>query len=170
MKTKIIILVFVIFASVFLYQNFILNVTPSEPLGIYKIHRFNSAASIKRGDIVALCLTPNIENLGLKRNYLLPGLRCGKSPPLIKTVIAIPGDIVELKNNAIIVNGKTFHYATKYIDSHGHALEVFPRGIYLNTQKYWLIGTNDPNSWDSRYWGGVERKQILFKLERDILF
>ena len=154
-----------VFLSIYCYYSFIINITPSEPLGIYKIHQISEAAQIHRRDIVAVCLPSQYQDLGLKQGYLLSGIRCGKTAPLIKTVIAIPGDTVILKNNEITVNGKVLLYATKYIDSHGRKLEVFPRGVYKNVKTYWLIGTNDPNSWDSRYWGGVEQKQILFLIK-----
>jgi len=165
MKVKIFIITCFIAIAVFSYRNFIINITPSEPLGIYKIHVLQNAELIHRRDIVAVCLPSQYQDLGLKQGYLLSGIRCGKTAPLIKTVIAIPGDTVILKNNEITVNGKVLPYATKYIDSHSRKLEVFPRGIYKNIKTYWLIGTNDPNSWDSRYWGGVEQKQILFLIK-----
>ncbi len=151
-----------IFLSTYCYYSFVINITPSEPLGIYKIHQISEAAQIHRGNIVAVCLPSQYQDLGLKQGYLLSGIRCGKTAPLIKTVIAIPGDTVILKNNEITVNGKVLLYVTKYIDGHGRRLGVFPRGVYKNVKTYWLIGTSDPNSWDSRYWGGVNRKNIVF--------
>jgi len=159
MKTNLIILIVFILAAILAYQNFIINVSPSEPLGVYRIIRDKE---IQKGDKVALCLNIPLQEVGLKRGYLLPARRCQMTEPLIKTIVAVPGDAVILKNNEIIVNSKVLPYPTKYVDSHGRKLDVFPRGIYKNIKTYWLVGTNDPDSWDSRYWGGVEQKQILF--------
>ena len=159
MKAKIIITVLFVLVLGYVYQSFIINISPSEPLGIYKIQNIDQ---IQRGNIVAVCLPSKYQEIGLKRAYLLPGIRCDKTAPLIKTVIAVPGDNVILKNNEIIVNNNIYLYITKYFDSHSRKLDVFPRGVYKNINTYWLIGTNNPNSWDSRYWGGIDRKNIVF--------
>ncbi|MDX2164738.1 MAG: conjugative transfer signal peptidase TraF [Gammaproteobacteria bacterium] len=151
-----------VFLSIYCYNSFVINITPSEPLGIYKIHQISEVNQIHRDDIVAVCLSSRYQDLGLRQGYLFSGMRCGKTAPLIKTVVALPGDTVILKSNEVVVNGKVLIYATKYIDSHGRRLDVFPRGVYKNIKTYWLIGTSDPNSWDSRYWGGVNRKNIVF--------
>lgn len=163
MKPKIIITLIFIITAIWLYRNFIINLSPSEPLGIYKIRQ---SQSIQRDDVVAICLSGKYQKTGLSRGYLVTGIRCKETAPLIKTVIAIPGDTVVLENNRIIVNGKVHPYITKYFDSHDRKLEVFPRGVYRDTNAYWLIGTNSLNSWDSRYWGGVDRKQILSRVTR----
>lgn len=164
MKVKVLILTCFMAVSVFIYQKFIINVTPSEPLGFYKIDRLRKASLIHRGDIVAVCLPAKWRDIGLKHHYLIPGLRCKNSAPLLKTVIAIPGDTVVLKNDSIIVNGRYLPYSTQMNDSKGRKLVSFPRGFYNAVNTYWLIGVSDLNSWDSRYWGGVERKNILFKV------
>lgn len=144
------------------YHSFIINVSSSEPLGLYQIQR---ESSLHRGDIVAVCLSPSYQQEGLGRGYLLPGIRCHGAAPLIKTVVSIPGDTVILTRTEIRINGKNFPCVTKVYDSHGFTLQTVRRGVYKNSQQYWLIGTNDVNSWDSRYWGGVERTQILYRLK-----
>jgi type IV secretory pathway protease TraF len=50
------VLIFIVFIilSFWVYQNYIINLSPSEPVGIYKIIK---SGEIKRGDIVAICLS-----------------------------------------------------------------------------------------------------------------
>jgi conjugative transfer signal peptidase TraF len=157
-------LIFILFVilSFWVYQNYITNLSPSEPVGIYKIIK---SGEIKRGDIVAICLSKEWQDYGLQRHYLLPGIRCQGSAPLIKTVIAVPGDTVVLNDDKIVVNEKTFFYATQYFDSKHRPLKTLPRGDYKNIKGYFLIGTHDTESWDSRYWGFVNRSMIRFELK-----
>lgn len=43
-------------------------------------------------------------------------------------------------------------------------LPVYPRDIYKNVKGYWVMGVNDPKSWDSKYWGEIKKMQFLAKL------
>lgn len=153
---------FVFLAMAMLAKDaFVINVTNSMELGIYlKRHGI-----VKSGDIVLLCLDKNTQHLGLNKHYLEPGNECNETAsPLIKRVIAIPGDDVLLRDNNIVVNNIHFPYKTLYQDSSNQLLHVFPRGRYKKTNGYWVIGTNAKNSWDSRYWGFIQRPQIIAKL------
>ncbi len=131
------------------------------PLGIY----IRDNTPIKRGDLIAFCLTPSEQQLGLNRGYLIHGTRCQISEPLIKKVIAIPHDNVTLTSQHIIVNGNTFDYATRLKDSKNRLLSPYPRGNYTNTQSYWVIGTASLQSWDSRYFGPIAKNQMLEKIK-----
>lgn len=130
------------------------------PEGIY----IKRNGKIQRGSIVAVCLCAPYQAIGLKRKYIERGNTCQGAYPLIKQVIAVPGDNVVLTNKDIVVNSKTFFYKTLAVDSIGRKLSKYPRGTYLHTDGYWLIGTAAKNSWDSRYWGPVMRTQIMFPL------
>lgn len=159
----------VIFFSLWLASKFfIINISSSMPKGLYWIdgqnHSSRDPLVFNKGDIVAVCLNKANRDLGLKRDYILASNKCQNSEPLIKSIFAIPGDNVILKMNDITLNRKVFHYPTLLIDSKGRPLHTFPRGSYLKTSGYWLIGTNDKKSWDSRYWGPVDVSQILFRL------
>jgi len=138
-----------------------INVTPSMKQGVY----LRETSKISRGDIVALCLEEPYKTLGLTRGYIAKGHRCEGTDPLIKEVIAIPGDEVVLADQFIRVNGVTYPYATFYRDSFHRKLAIYPRGKYSHVQGYWLIGTHSSYSWDSRYWGEVRTNQILYKLK-----
>lgn len=137
-----------------------INITPSMPKGIY----IRDTRHIHRGDIVALCLADPYKTLGLTKSYIEKGHRCQGADPLIKAVIAMPGDDVVLTDQCIRVNKTIYPYQTFYLDSLRRNLAVYPRGKYSHVQGYWVIGTHSPYSWDSRYFGEIRVHQILYKL------
>ncbi len=161
MVTKIIVpgILFFIF-SASQYLGVMINTSSSMPLGFY----IKSNAKINRGDIVAFCLQRRYTKTGLQNHYLKSGFECDGATPMIKQVIAIPGDHVRLADKYISVNNKIYFYATMHHDRLGRNLKSFPRGTYFSKNEYWLIGTHDPHSWDSRYWGPVQHQQIITRL------
>jgi len=138
----------------------IINVTLSMPRGLY----IKQYGELSRGGIVSFCLTKPYQSFGLQRLYIAKGVACNGADALIKEVIAIPGDSVVLQDNFIKVNNTVYLYKTHYRDSIGRKLFVCPRGVYKNITGYWVIGVNDSRSWDSRYWGEIQKKQIIAKL------
>ena len=147
-------------------QGIYINTSTSMPLGIYLSVPTNT---IKSGDIVAVCLAKKFATLGLAKNYLSSGARCHSAEPLIKQVLAVPGDKVEVYKDKIRINGKPYFYQTFTQDSQQRKLATFPNGIYQSAG-YWLIGTHDEKSWDSRYFGFVKRDAIMTELKKLITF
>ena len=161
-KNKKPVLVFMLSAAIILFfaLRVVINVTPSMPEGIY----FKSSASFTRENIVLVCLDEVFQHLGISQRYLLRGhYICSQTRPLIKHIIAIPGDHVVLSDQAITVNGHDYLYPTFYQDARQRRLNVYPRGDYQQTSAYWLLG-EAVNSWDSRYWGPVDRRAIKNRL------
>lgn len=143
-------------------DRIIINVSPSIPLGVYSLKPINTKTNLRQNDLVAFCLNIPYREFGLSRGYLLVGSRCSGTAPLLKSIIAVPGDNVTLTNNEIIVNNKVYGYPTHLYDSKHRPLQSWPRGNYKNSQGFWMIGTNSVKSWDSRYFGPIDRKQIIF--------
>lgn len=99
--------------------------------------------------------------IGLENHYLIAGSgTCDGMLPLLKEIIAVPGDDVVLTNDSISVNGKTYNFPTHDSDRNGNLISAYPRGHYPHTTGYWLLGTADLRSWDSRYWGAIPRVLI----------
>jgi conjugative transfer signal peptidase TraF len=159
--TILIIILLLIAAGVIQLSGIIINISPSMPLGIY----VKKLSPLQRGDVVAVCLDAARQKLGLQRGYLIPGFRCGQTQPLIKKIIAIPGDRVVLTDEIIRVNGKSFFYRRLPQDHQGLPLEAFPTGIYAPTHAYWLLGVYNTHSWDSRYWGPLPGNYIIENLQ-----
>lgn len=86
----------------------------------------------------------------------------------IKRVIAIEGDVIEARNKQIYVNGQMIKEPyVRYTDKSAN-----PRGVDLRdnfgpfivpADKYFVMGDNRDQSYDSRYWGYVDLKEIKGK-------
>jgi len=111
---------------------------------------------------------------------------------LVKRVVGLPGDTVELRNDQLIINGKPMDYAplpagisdqlpaaerqhcifaTEQLSGHLHAVMAIPSiparrtfgPIQVDAGHYFMMGDNRDNSFDSRYFGVVERNRIVGK-------
>jgi signal peptidase I len=125
-----------------------------------------------RGDVV-VCFSPE------------DGIR------LVKRVVAVPGDTVELRQGALFINGEPADYerlserdlpyvtqsdrkhavfAHESVDGRSHAVMAYPGGlsptrfqrlVTLRNGEYFIMGDNRDNSHDSRSFGVVHREQIV---------
>jgi signal peptidase I len=116
---------------------------------------------------------------------------------LVKRVIGVPGDTIELRDEILVVNGQPLNYDV--IDSapvreevyedpkpivaieHGlnkpHRMMVLPSRSAMRSfapttlpqGKYFMMGDSRDNSHDSRYFGVVDRDQIVGRAQRIIL-
>lgn len=116
---------------------------------------------------------------------------------LVKRVVAAPGDTLEMRENVLFLNGTPMDYETlgkqpfaKEIYEDAQAVVANERGVdgahlvmsfptrgalrsfppmTVPPGKYFMMGDSRDNSFDSRYFGFVERKQIVGRSSRVLL-
>lgn len=143
--------------ALFVTQGFRLNLTPSLPLGLYRLDE----GPIERGALVAACLPLDHGLEGRRRGYLSRGGCPGDVSPVLKRVGAVGGDIVVVTPAGVFVGGERLQVAAPQEDSRGRPLKPLPAGDYrLEPRELWLY-TPEPRSWDSRFYGPQHASAVL---------
>ncbi len=133
-----------------------LNVTASLPVGLYLATSNASAA------LVEFCPAEPFATESRDRNYRPKSIACPDgAAPLVKPIVAKPGDAVLVTESGIAVNGRVFtQSAALQVDGGGRQLKPWPFGTYeLAANELWVVSTYR-GSYDSRYMGPIRRSQV----------
>lgn len=79
---------------------------------------------------------------------------------IVKRIIAVPGDTIKVINNNIFLNGKLLEES--YVKGLSHS--IFNIEITIPQDKYFVLGDNRAVSYDSRYFGLVDKSSIQGKV------
>jgi signal peptidase I len=108
---------------------------------------------------------------------------------LVKRVVGLPGDVIEMRGNMLIVNGETIEYdlggdrilapgadgsmmpmrlGVEHLPGREHGIALTPSAgapnsfteVVVPEGQYFVMGDNRDQSFDSRYFGFVERSDI----------
>lgn len=135
-----------------------INVTPSEPLGLWRIVPVDRPVAV--GDLVFVCPPPgSTSTFGLERGYLHIGLCPGGTAPLIKTVAALPGARVDIGANVVIDHIAIPSSRISQSDGRGRPLVPWSGGIVPAGHVF--LHSPFAGSYDSRYFGPIPAAGVL---------
>ncbi|EPE93881.1 conjugative transfer signal peptidase TraF [Rhizobium grahamii] len=147
------------------FGGYRINLTPSEPLGLWQIVPLDRSPVV--GDLVFICPpdTAAVQD-ARARGYLHSGLCPGLLAPLIKSVVAVAGQRVEIAAE-VRVDGRLVHAsAVAEKDGEGRPLTRFSDGMVPHDEVF--LHSSFAGSFDSRYFGPVPASGIL-GLAREVL-
>ena len=159
-------LILIFIYSLYLYSlGYRFNKTSSIPIGIYKLEKSDN---YRKGDKVSFCLPDNIVKFGRAKGYI-HGSQCGNnSTPIAKEILAVPNDIVEVNSKGVTVNGTFYKLPQQVKDGYGNKVKTNISNSKING--YFMVGTNNKMSWDSRYYGDIPKHNIQGKLNEIFMF
>lgn len=135
------------------------NGTPSYPLGFYRLSALDREPEL--GELVFAC-PPDTETFreARRRHYIAGGTCPSGYTPLIKKIAAREGDVVRV-GSAISVNCiEQMNGEIATVDGLGRALKAYEGGV-IARQYFLLLSDFYSDSFDSRYFGPLHRRQII---------
>jgi conjugative transfer signal peptidase TraF len=130
------------------------NVSASAPRGLYLV---SPSMLPGTGDMVVARLPAMARSLAAERRYL------PENVPLVKRVAAVGGDDVCASGKAITVNGRPVAERRPF-DSLGRRMPSWRGCSRLHGRQLFLL-TDDPASFDGRYFGVTEGPDVIGKAQ-----
>jgi len=125
------------------------NASPSVAPGLYRL----TSQPPQTGTLAVIRLPEPLRTLAATRGYLRAGAL------LIKPVVAGAGDIVCRHGPLVTINGRSISRA-KTADQTGLALPLWSGCFRLAPTDVFVL-SEEPASFDSRYFGPVQRRHIV---------
>lgn len=135
-----------------------INMTPSAPLGLWRIIPLHRPAAVD--DLLFICPPETAAIRAARaRGYLRSGSCPSGVAPLIKTVIAVAGQHIEIGVSVSVDGWGVSSSSLAPRDGKGRPLAPFMSGIV--PPGYVFLHSAFPGSYDSRYFGPVPASGIL---------
>ena len=133
-----------------------INASPSLPVGLYM------TSSKPEADLAEFCPAEPFASLAISRGYRDGGVCRDGATPLLKPVVARAGDVVDVSEQGIAVNGRLLpNTAARPADTHGRPLHPWPCGRYVVVpDTVWVASSYEGRSFDSRYFGPIPTSSI----------
>jgi signal peptidase I len=107
------------------------------------LQKFLPVRTIRRGDIIAFWSPAD------------PNTR------LVKRVIGLPGETIEIRDDAVFINGLKLDEPYAVHTTARRHDDVGP--VIIPADQFFMMGDNRDNSKDSRFWGFAHRKDFIGK-------
>ncbi|HEX5414525.1 MAG TPA: signal peptidase I [Chloroflexota bacterium] len=78
---------------------------------------------------------------------------------LIKRVVGLPGETIVVRNGKVLVDGQPIDEA--YLHGVSTNCSFYCGPLTLGPHRYFVMGDNRPDSWDSRSFGPISDSQII---------
>ena len=131
----------IIFTGLHLLSDiYVINVTPSIPLGIYKLEKFDGA--LKKGDLVVYKIDNKYKKLTSIKGTMFKS---------VKPVVAFYEDKVEIKGNRIYVNDEDYGEIFPEISSNFNGKIKEDEVLTLSKVR---------GTFDGRYYGAIKKSKI----------
>ena len=141
------------------YLSLRYNQSTSEPIGEYLILPW----VLTKGNTYLVCLEKKFYIKVLQDIGLMDNNDCkSKNATLLKTIVGSPGDIVNVEEGGVLINGELLQNSIAIKNTKlGIGLHpILPKTKFILGKKdYWVHGITK-NSYDSRYFGVVSENEI----------
>lgn len=153
-------------ADLIYWSGWRVQLTESEPMGLYRLHALQAGEVIQRGTEVEFCPPASVTPAAFP--FYMPGDCPAGGMAMMKTVAGVPGDRVEVNMRGVWVNGHPLPYSGQLVRSTAYPWVQLPHQLgsfTLGLGQYWMYGRGArpplaAQSFDSRYWGPIQRRQI----------
>lgn len=136
-------------------QNLLINPSNSIETGIYRNALIND---FSKGNYVSYKPSSKFQKY-IEANYNLK--KKAKEVTVLKKIVAAEGDVIEIKDYNIYINGENMG---KIVKLKGLTENLADSRKVLLKDEFFLMGET-PDSFDSRYFGTVKRKEIISEVK-----